>query len=104
MTWTEQCRRYPYEVVVAPGCHGKPHNPTVSRHRTLAAAVRAAMRSDRVRVEPATTAVCLFQASARQPHPKYGHGLYGERHQGSFAKALREAEDAERALLANRPA
>jgi hypothetical protein len=100
MTWTQECERYPYQVVLAPGCHSRPHNPLVSRHRTLAAAVRRAMQSDRLRVEPATHAVCLFQGRSRQLHPQYGYGLYGERHVGSFRDALAEAAAAERAYKA----
>lgn len=85
-----------YEVVVAPGCHGEPSNPVVSRHRTLRAAVARAIRSDRLRVEPSDGSVCLFQARSHQPTP-YGYGLYGGRHMGTLAEAVREAEAAERA-------
>lgn len=88
-----------YEVVVAPGCHREPYAPVVSRHRSLAAAVRRAMRSDRLRVEPATHSVCLFQAQSRQP-TEYGYGLFGGRHEGTFRAALEEAERAEREWLA----
>ncbi len=56
---------YAYEVVIAPGCHSQPIAPVVSRHCTLRAAVIAARRSDRLRVEPADRAVCLYQARAR---------------------------------------
>ncbi len=90
-----------YEVVVAPGCHREQSNPVVSRHRSLAAAVRRAMQSDRLRVEPAESAVCLFQASSRQPTPQ-GYGLYGGRHTGTFREALALAEQAERKWRAAR--
>lgn len=40
-----------YEVRLAPGCYSGPTAPMVSRHRTLAAAVRQARRSDRWVVE-----------------------------------------------------
>lgn len=82
---------YRYHVVVAPGCHGRPFAPVVSRHRTLGAAVRAARQSDRVRVEPADRSVCLYQASSAQPTP-WGHGLYGGGDTLTLAAALRIAQ------------
>lgn len=87
-----------YEIVVAPGCHREPSNPHVSYHRTLAAAVQRAMRSDRVRVELSDFAVCLFQAKSQQP-TAHGYGLYGGRHVGKFTSALAQAQAAERAYL-----
>lgn len=80
-----------FEVVVAPGCHGQTLTPVVSRHRTLSGAVRTAIKSDRVRVEPASSTVCLFQACSKQP-TKYGYGLYGGAHVGTFRAALASAE------------
>lgn len=82
-----------FEVVAAPGCHREPIAPVVSRHRTLAAAVRAARRSDRLRVEPACSSVCLYQAVSRQP-TKHGYGLYGGPDARPFYECLREAEAA----------
>jgi|SRR5690606_27623920 len=55
-----------YKVVLAPGCYSSPANPVISRYRTLRAAVARARRSDRLRVEPADSSVCLYQAQSRQ--------------------------------------
>jgi hypothetical protein len=71
MTWQEERRAYPWRLVVAPGCHRQPENPEISRHRTLLAAVRAARRSDRTRVEHATTSLWGWQPASN------GRGLYG---------------------------
>ncbi len=86
-----------YEVVVAPGCHRQPVAPVVSRHRTLRAAVIAARRSDRLRVEPADRSVCLYQADSAQPTP-YGYGLYGGADTRRLSEALRIAQRAEAEL------
>lgn len=88
---------YKYEVVLSPGCHRQPTNPVVSRHRTLRAAVARARRSDRLRVEPADSSVCLYQAQARQPTP-HGYGLYGYADTRPLRECLAEAEEAERRL------
>lgn len=80
-----------YHVVEAPGCHSRPVARVLSRHRTLRAAVRAARCSDRVRVEPADRAVCLYQASSSQPTP-WGHGLYGGADTLTLAEALQIAQ------------
>lgn len=88
---------YRYHVVVAPGCHGRPFAPVASRHRTLRAAVIAARRSDRLRVEPADRAVCLYQATSAQP-TRYGYGLYGGSDTITLAEALSIAERREAAL------
>ncbi|MGL5362850.1 MAG: hypothetical protein ACRDBH_08220 [Bosea sp. (in: a-proteobacteria)] len=86
-----------YHVVAAPGCHGRPFAPVVSRHRTLRAAVCAARRSDRLRVEPADRSVCLYQATSAQP-TRYGYGLYGGADTLTLAEALRIAQRREGAL------
>lgn len=89
--------RHRYEVVIAPGCHSRPIAPVVSRHRTLEAAVRAARRSDRVRVEPADRSVCLYQAQSHQP-TRWGYGLYGGADTRTLREALRLAREAEAEL------
>ena len=86
-----------YEVVLAPGCHRQLTNPVISRHRTLRAAVARARKSDRLRVEPADSAVCLYQAKSRQPTP-YGYGLYGHADTRPLRECLAEAAEAERRL------
>ena len=93
--------RYPYELRVAPGCHGSVIAPLVSRHRTLRAAVQAARRSDRVRVEPASSSVCLYQATSRQP-TQWGYGLYGGREIRSLRECLKEAEETEKVLASGK--
>lgn len=85
-----------YEIRTAPGCYRGPDAPLVSEHRSLAAAVRAARKNDRVRVEPGTSSVCLYQAKSKQP-TKYGYGLYGGADTRPFAECLAEAEANERA-------
>lgn len=37
-----------YHIEVAPGCYSAPHAPTISRHRTLRAALDQARRCDRL--------------------------------------------------------
>lgn len=91
--------KHKYEVVIAPGCHGKVFAPVVSRHRSLAAAVRQAMKSDRVEVQPTDSHVTLFRAQSKQP-TRWGYGCYGGRHQGAFREALKEAQAAESAYRA----
>ena len=88
---------YRYHVVEAPGCHGRPTAPVVSRHRTLRAAVREARSSDRLRVELADRAVCLYQATSAQP-TRYGYGLYGGVDTLTLAEALRIAQRREENL------
>ncbi len=41
---------YTHAVALAAGCYSGPDAPIVSRHRTLAAALKAARRSDRLTV------------------------------------------------------
>lgn len=74
-TWERQCQMYPFEVRLRPGCYAGPDAPLVSRHRTLAAAVRQARRSDRWQVERSDRHGCIWAAEPR-PSP-YGPGLYG---------------------------
>ena len=68
--------RYPYEVCVAPGCHGEPSNPVVSRHRTLRAAIVRARRSDRLQVEMAVGGRVLYLPPQRNS-TTCGAGRYG---------------------------
>jgi|GEM_PF-4805157 len=91
---------YPYEVTERPGCHGKPRNPVVSRHRTLEAAVRAARKSDRLQVESVDSSTPLY-APPRRDHPRYGAGCYGQparRGEPTVAEAVREARKIEASL------
>lgn len=60
---------------LAPGCHGKPFAPVVSRHRTFEAAKKAARKNDRL------VAVChktgeRFQIDQHN-HPRHGAGRFG---------------------------
>lgn len=87
--------RHLYEVVMAAGCHRDSTPPVVSRHRSLAAAVRRARRSDRLAVEPADSAVTIYRAQSQQP-TKYGFGCYGGADTRPFAVCLAEAVAAER--------
>jgi len=86
-------KRYPFVVVVAEGCYRGPDAPMVSRHRTLRAAVIAARRSDRTRVERADRGGCLFQARSQQP-TRWGYGLYGMGDTRPVRVCLAEAERA----------
>jgi len=90
---------YPYEVRVAPGCHGRPVAPLVSRHRTLRAAVARARRSDRVMVESAKSTTCLYRAQSRQP-TAHGYGCYGGGDTRPLRECLAEALEAERVWMA----
>ena len=95
-------QRHKYEVVLAPGCHRDPTNPVISWHRTLRAAVAQARTSDRLRVEPADTSVCLYQAKSEQPSP-LGYGLHGYPDTRPLRECLAEAEEAERRLRGECP-
>jgi hypothetical protein len=65
--------RYPYYTEMAPGCHGEPFAPVVSRHTTWNAALNAASKSDRlVAVAPGQRAQI-----PRQDDPRYGTGRFG---------------------------
>jgi hypothetical protein len=47
---TTMSAQYTHAVVLAAGCYSGPDAPIVSRHRTLAAALKAARRSDRLTI------------------------------------------------------
>lgn len=83
--------RYPYEVRVAPGCHGKPVAPLISRHRTLRAAVARARKSNRLVVERSARSGIVWRASQYRDIG-LGPGLYGQPDVRTLAECLREAE------------
>lgn len=64
-----------YYTELAPGCFSGPFSPTISTHKTWAAAKRAALKSDRLVAVNADTGE-RFQIP-RQDDPRHGHGRYG---------------------------
>jgi len=77
---------YPYQVELAPGCHGEPDNPVISRHRTWDAARKKALCSDRLLAVNLETGE-EFQIPG-QDDPHLGNGRYGNGITLSKAKQL----------------
>lgn len=75
---------YTHCTVLAAGCHGRVSAPVVSRHRSLAAAIRKASGNDRLEVRTIEASdfgdiigdSILFALPA-QGHPRLGAGRYG---------------------------
>lgn len=90
--WSNLCRRYPYEVRMAPGCYSGPGAPLVSRHRTLRAAVARARRSNRLVVERTACSGVIWRVSQYRD-VGLGPGLYGQPDVRPLAACVREAEE-----------
>lgn len=91
-----------YQVVIRPGCHGSVDAPVVSRHRSLAAAVAKARRSDRWEVQRSDAYHRLWAPPCRGDRV-LGRGLYGagpQRGEPPLSVSVSEAEAEERRIFA----
>ena len=73
----------------------------MSSHKTLAAAVRAARKSDRLCVQHCSSYTTLYVAECRNDE-KLGYGRFGngpDRHEPSLREAIAAARQAAQSLL-----
>lgn len=78
--------RFPHYVEVAAGCFSGPFAPTISKHKTLRAALDKARKSDRLVAVNGITGD-RYQIP-RQDHPSLGAGSYGNGISREQARAL----------------
>ena len=81
---------FKYEIRLALGCYSGPESPLISRHKTLAAAVKAARKSDRLQVE--LNGKRIYKPLSKRPE------LVGNKDTRPLAIAMEMAQQAEASL------